>query len=136
MAYYGVLMKDGTELTHYGVKGMKWGKKLFGKVKGIFGKPNTRYGSGMTNQGAFDRLNELDRGYRNQYKTDRNLIQKRSTNNGWAGIQRAKQEDRLVEYAKTRGDSLTSSLYKDYWNKKSHKQANTIKRHSSRINGR
>lgn len=34
-------MKDGTELTHYGVKGMKWGKKLFGKVKGVFGKPTT-----------------------------------------------------------------------------------------------
>lgn len=41
MAYYGILMKDGTELTHYGVKGMKWGKKLFGKVKGVFGKKNS-----------------------------------------------------------------------------------------------
>lgn len=39
-AYAGILMKDGTEISHYGVKGMKWGKKFFGKVKGAFGKPN------------------------------------------------------------------------------------------------
>lgn len=37
--YAGILMNDGTEISHYGVKGMKWGKKLFGKVKGVFGKP-------------------------------------------------------------------------------------------------
>lgn len=39
--YAGILMKDGTEISHYGVKGMKWGKKLFGKVKGVFGKPDS-----------------------------------------------------------------------------------------------
>ena len=39
--YAGILMNDGTEISHYGVKGMKWGKKLFGKVKGVFGKPNS-----------------------------------------------------------------------------------------------
>ena len=36
MAYYGILMKDGSELTHYGVKGMKWGKSS-NKPKGVFG---------------------------------------------------------------------------------------------------
>lgn len=29
-AYYGVRMSDGSEIVHYGVKGMKWGKHLFG----------------------------------------------------------------------------------------------------------
>ena len=29
-AYAGILMEDGTEIAHYGVKGMKWGKHLFG----------------------------------------------------------------------------------------------------------
>lgn len=29
-AYAGILMEDGTELAHYGVKGMKWGKHKFG----------------------------------------------------------------------------------------------------------
>lgn len=29
-AYAGILMDNGTELSHYGVKGMKWGKHLFG----------------------------------------------------------------------------------------------------------
>lgn len=37
--YAGILMNDGTEISHYGVKGMKWGKHIFGKVKGVFGKP-------------------------------------------------------------------------------------------------
>lgn len=37
--YAGILMNDGTEISHYGVKGMKWGKKIFGKVKGLFGIP-------------------------------------------------------------------------------------------------
>lgn len=39
--YAGILMNDGTEISHYGVKGMKWGKRLFGKVKGVFGKPDS-----------------------------------------------------------------------------------------------
>lgn len=29
-AYYGVRMSDGSEISHYGVKGMRWGKHLFG----------------------------------------------------------------------------------------------------------
>lgn len=28
--YAGILMKDGTEISHHGVKGMRWGKHLFG----------------------------------------------------------------------------------------------------------
>lgn len=40
--YAGILMNDGTEISHYGVKGMKWGKRMFGTVKKLFGKPETK----------------------------------------------------------------------------------------------
>ena len=39
--YAAILMNDGTEISHYGVKGMKWGKSILGKVKGLFGKPKS-----------------------------------------------------------------------------------------------
>ena len=47
--YAGILMNDGTEISHYGVKGMKWGKHAIGKVKGVFGKV----------KGVFDKENPI-----------------------------------------------------------------------------
>lgn len=47
--YAGILMNDGTEISHYGVKGMKWGKHAVGKVKGAFGKV----------KGLFDKENPM-----------------------------------------------------------------------------
>lgn len=131
MAYYGILMKDGTELTHYGVKGMKWGKRLFGKVQGLLGKPNTRYGSGMTNQGAFDRQQELRRGQASLWGGG-----KGTARGFWSSAALAKQQDRLYNLAGLRGRAATSPIYQDYYRRQANQQANEIKRNSRRINGR
>lgn len=72
-------MNDGTELTHYGVKGMKWGKSKLGKPRGIFGKRlankrgtdipegsgmrrNTNNGSGRTSLASSNRSNNIPEG--------------------------------------------------------------------------
>lgn len=118
-------MKDGTELTHYGVKGMKWGKKLFGKVKGVFGKPNQPKPS--TSQ-------PLDHLARLATDTDRSLTKTKGLN-----AFSAPGNDR--KYQATR-DMLQARYAARYEVDPSRKQkeaniaANTVKKRSKRINGR
>lgn len=49
-AYYGVRMSDGSEIVHYGVKGMKWGKHLFGLRR--MTDAGTRANNGMPNDAS------------------------------------------------------------------------------------
>lgn len=118
-------MKDGTELTHYGVKGMKWGKKLFGKVKGVFGKPKpehqTTYAS-IRDAGA-KRFQNLNAAYNKGKISYANLDN------------RSKQSTRMSlmqEHRHSKAMGLNAIREKEA----SDKYANALKRNSKRINGR
>lgn len=126
-------MKDGTELTHYGVKGMKWGKKLFGKVKGVFGKPNnsghnTTYDSIKTATG--NKVSSASDSY-NKGKTSYAQFDQRSRQ-----AIRTGQMQEYRHYAKQASPSDFSSLTGDEAKKRANNYANSVKRRSKRINGR
>lgn len=126
-------MKDGTELTHYGVKGMKWGKKLFGKVKGVFGKPST-----------YDRENDKYRiakfqGIRDKKRATANDLYNKGRisaanrdnrqSQAW-NVSRVQESKRFAQLAKKEGRSGADDI------KDAHYYANKTKRQSKRINGR
>lgn len=131
MAYYGILMKDGTELTHYGVKGMKWGKRLFGTVKGIFGKPDKE-------KEMFPHARERERRQRE------NDIANKSTNRSGMGLalnikgginSRSNAEnDRLIK--QWVADDYNTYYKRNGWALGVKQQNNTKKRYSTRLNGR
>lgn len=122
-------MKDGTELTHYGVKGMKWGKRLFGKVKGVFGKPKPvrDYGKTISDK----QINDVYKSQNNKIETV--LNKKNATNAEFhRAVTIAENYDRMLKNRKKKYESSGS----DFYAAREKKAANTIKRNSKRINGR
>lgn len=121
-------MKDGTEITHYGVKGMKWGKRLFGKVRGVFGKPDNNKQPNIYRQdhlanlatdlhGSLKRrnggVNPFDRSGVRKYQATRDMLQNRYS---------ARYEaDPIKKSSKLRDANI---------------QANIVKKRSKRLNGR
>ena len=126
-------MKDGTELTHYGVKGMKWGKRLFGKVKSAFGKPSTYDRENDKYRIAkFQEIRDKKSATANDlYNKGRISLANASNRHSQAWDTSSMQADRkFAQLAKKKGEDPTEHLNDARWH------ANKVKRHSKRINGR
>lgn len=133
-------MKDGTELTHYGVKGMKWGKRLFGKVKGVFGKPNEKDKSGSPHSILKKRENPDDAKQRRLLKQE---TAKKAAKQAEIGMTFSKGGIKELQN-RIKEEGYPSNFYdwdiEQYNNnyndaKKEYKKANnTRKRYSSRLN--
>lgn len=125
-------MKDGTELTHYGVKGMKWGKHIFGKVKGVFGKkteekemfPHARMKEQMNREKAIGNKSTNRTGMGMALTAPGGINKRSDAENKRLATQW--NADNLNKYYKSEED----------WDRQIKKQNNTKKRYSTRLNGR
>ena len=121
-------MKDGTELTHYGVKGMKWGKSK-NKPKGAFGKPSAGHETTIDsiNAAAAKKVNTENDVFRKGKISYANLANRTTQAINVGNSQKYRKQ---AEVAKEIGLSGKSQMDKaHYW-------ANRAKRGSKRINGR
>lgn len=125
-------MKDGTELTHYGVKGMKWGKHIFGKVKGVFGK-KTEEKEMFPHARMKEQLNR-EKAIANK-STNRTGMGMALTAPG--GINKRSDSENKRLATQWDADNLNKYYKSDTgWDRQIKKQNSTKKRYSTRLNGR
>ena len=123
-AYAGILMEDGTELAHYGVKGMKWGKHKFG-LKSL--DPTRRFNMTDTGTGS---SSDLIRSRMNSYFTKRDARAKAaaaaSAAKREADLKRAAAEEKASKKKKSSGSKAKGGSSKSAAKKEKKEDKNAL----------
>lgn len=127
-------MKDGTELTHYGVKGMKWGKRLFGKPRSII--------NAVKAAKYLKAKKELDNKMNQNFKDYAANYRRGDVVGNGNGRRTTAEFSRLWQQHQTTNDLRNANRFKPYGGqseedkKRAKVASNKLKRYSTRLNGR
>lgn len=121
-SYAGILMNDGTEISHHGVKGMKWGKHLFGLTRlngNMLNIPETDTGTRAKKESLDDHMKKYFANIQAKKEKLRQDSLKRSAQNGDSSKESTKKK-------KTGSGKRSSSSSKKSEDKNTQEETNKV----------